>query len=227
MSASTSRVPTGWRLWQLDDPKRTVAAGYDRIGDAYTQDTALTRVDEREQYTQALFRLVPSGAHLLELGCGSGIPTTRRLAERYRVVGVDISAEQVNRARRNVPSASFHVADMTALHFEPGAFDAVAAFYSVIHVPRDQQPQLFAAIHAWLRPGGLLVATMGAGDDPAGVDDDWFGTPMYWSSFDADTNRKMVTATDFDLVSADLATADEDGQPVTFLWIVARKPTAP
>ena len=40
------------------------------------------------------------------------------------------------------------------------------AFYSLTHVPRADLPALLAAIHRWLRPGGVLIATMGAQDLP-------------------------------------------------------------
>jgi len=36
---------------------------------------------------------------VLELGCGSGAPDTQRLAARFRLTGVDISREQLRRAR--------------------------------------------------------------------------------------------------------------------------------
>jgi cyclopropane fatty-acyl-phospholipid synthase-like methyltransferase len=40
---------------------------------------------------------------VLELGCGAGVPDTQRLASHFRVTGIDISAEQVRRARTAVP----------------------------------------------------------------------------------------------------------------------------
>lgn len=42
---------------------------------------------------------LPEGARVLELGCGSGNITTRRLAERFIVTGMDISARQIELAQ--------------------------------------------------------------------------------------------------------------------------------
>jgi hypothetical protein len=56
------------------------------------------------------------------------------------------------------------------------------------------------------------------------VEADWLGAPMYWSHFDSATNRRLVTAAGLDLVEARDETEDEDGTPVTFLGVVARKP---
>jgi 2-polyprenyl-3-methyl-5-hydroxy-6-metoxy-1,4-benzoquinol methylase len=44
----------------------------------------------------------------LSAGCGCGVPVARSLADAgFRVVGIDISERQVERARRLVPQATF------------------------------------------------------------------------------------------------------------------------
>ena len=42
------------------------------------------------------------------------------------------------------------VADMTTLTFPPSTFNAVVAFYSIIHLPRSEQRSLLTQIHGWL-----------------------------------------------------------------------------
>jgi SAM-dependent methyltransferase len=123
-----------------------------------------------------------------------------------------------------VPAATFVEADMAAFDFPPAGFDAVAAFYSIIHVPRQEHRALLHDITTWLRPGGLLVATMGAGSTEAAVEPDWLGVPMYFSHFDGATNQRLVKDAGLRIIGAREETADEDGAPVTFLWVVARKP---
>ena len=51
---------------------------------------------------------------------------------------------------------------------------------------------LLARIVEWVRPGGLVLMTMGAADNPGSVEDDWLGAPMYFSHFDSATNRALV-----------------------------------
>jgi SAM-dependent methyltransferase len=206
------------------DPKQIVAQGYDTIAGRHAEWASLTRTDERERYTAVLLHALPPGAHVLELGCGVGLPTTQRLAQRFAVTGVDISAQHIALARRNVPTATFVQADMAALDFPPAGFDAVAAFYSIIHVPREEHAALLHDIATWLRPGGLLVATMGAGSTEAAVEPDWLGVPMFFSHFDGTTNQRLVAEAGLQIISAREETADEDGVPVTFLWVIARKP---
>jgi SAM-dependent methyltransferase/protein tyrosine phosphatase (PTP) superfamily phosphohydrolase (DUF442 family) len=207
----------------VSDPRQIVTRGYDLILEEYSEWAPRVRMEERARYTAVLLGRLPPGAEVLELGCAAGLPTTWQLAGRFSVTGVDISARQIAAARANVPAARFIHADMTALDFPPSSFDAVAAFYSLIHVPRQDQPALLRNVASWLRPGGLLVATMGAQAVEAGLDEDWLGAPMYWSSYDAETNRHLVQESGFSILSAREETAEEFGQPVTFLWVIAEK----
>jgi 2-polyprenyl-3-methyl-5-hydroxy-6-metoxy-1,4-benzoquinol methylase len=49
---------------------------------------------------------------------------------------------------------------MMALEFRPAMFDAVVAFYSLIHLPRVEQEILLQRISTWLRPGGWFLANL-------------------------------------------------------------------
>src|SRR5262249_51947913 len=145
------------------------------------------------------------------------------LAQHFRVIGVDISAQQLARAKRHVPTASFIQADMTSLAFTRPYFDAVVAFYSLVHIPRQDHAALFHAIASWVHPGGWCLATLGLGDLAAGWDPDWLGVPMYWSSFDRSTSLSLLREAGFVVQRACEETADEDGVAVTFLWVLARR----
>jgi ubiquinone/menaquinone biosynthesis C-methylase UbiE len=204
--------------------KRIVEQGYDQIAERYAAWAAQVRSDERARYTDLIISSLPDGANVLELGCASGSPTTEALAARFELTGVDLSARNVEVARANITTATFLHADMTELEIEPASFDAVVAYFSIIHVPREEQAGLLAKIARWLRPSGLFVATMGASATENGYEEDWLGAPMYWSHFDAATNQRLVEEAGLVIESATLETSDEDGAPVTFLWVVARRP---
>ena len=132
-------------------------------------------------------------------------------------MGVDISAGQLELARRNAPAARFVRADMVDLAFAPGSFDAVVAFWTLIHVPREVHASLFARIHGWLKPGGLFAGTLGSGDNPAEHVPDFYGAPMYWSHFAGDTNRGLLRDAGFELIQVD--EIEDEGE--TPLWVIA------
>jgi ubiquinone/menaquinone biosynthesis C-methylase UbiE len=200
------------------------ANGYDHIAEEHEKWTQDVRVEERAKYTAVLIESLPKGAKVLELGCGSGIPTTQKLAKKFALTAVDISAKQIWLAEQKIPQAKFLQADMTKLDFPENSFDAVAAFYSIIHVPREEQAELLCKITSWLRPRGLLVISMGAHSDETEIDENWLGgLPMYWSNFDSERNRRLVKEAGLKIISAKEETADEFGKPVSFLWVVAQK----
>ncbi|MEK6569925.1 MAG: hypothetical protein AABZ61_01035, partial [Bacteroidota bacterium] len=60
-------------------------------------------------------------------------------------------------------------------------------------------------------------------DTEAGYEPDWLGAPMYWSGYDEKTARRLLEAADLAIERAQIETADEDGKPVSFLWVVARR----
>jgi ubiquinone/menaquinone biosynthesis C-methylase UbiE len=204
------------------DPKQIVAAGYDAIADTYTAWAGTVRIAERDTYTHVLLDRLPAGAKVLELGCGAGVPTTQRLAERFAVTGVDISAAQLARARTNVPGGTFIQSDMMALAFPPATFDAVTAFYAITHVPREEHVALFGTVRKWLKPGGLFVASLSSGGSVGEIEEDWLGAPTYFSGYDRATNLHLLADAGFTIEQATDETDEEFGRPTTFLWVVAR-----
>jgi SAM-dependent methyltransferase len=209
---------------RMDDPKQIVARGYDRIAERYAAWTGETWQGDRARFGGLLFERLPPGAAVLDLGCGAGVPVARELAARFTVIGVDLSPRSIALARRNVPAATFLQADMTALAFPAESYDAVLAFYSIIHVPRIEHPALLRTITSWLRPGGLFIAALGASASDDWYDADWLGAPMYWSHFDGATTLRLIETAGLRLLQSEERTEDEDGTPATFLWVVTEKP---
>lgn len=205
--------------------KETVETGYDAIARTYLTWSAQIADDPRLHYLQEFDRRLPDGAEVLELGCGAGIPVTAALAGRHQVLGVDLSAKQLELARANVPGARFAKADMTALDFPDGTFDGIAAFYSILHVPRAEQPALIAKIARWLKPGGLFLASLGTGTPD--VTETWLGVEMFFASNTPAENRRLL-AEHMEIVVDDLVTMHEPG-PATFQWVLtrAREPRHP
>jgi len=161
------------------DYKALVRQGYDQCSERFT---AARQCDAPAELRLVTDGLEP-GASVLDLGCGGGIPVARTLAERFRVTGVDFSAEQVRRARENVPTGTFHCSDVMEYQPEPAGFSAVTAFYLFFHLPREEQLELVRRTHSWLRPGGRLLATVGRFDEAPYTEDDFFGVPMFWTNF--------------------------------------------
>ena len=81
-----------------------------------------------------------------------------RLVHRpSEVVAVDLSAEMARRASAQRPFAvALHVADVLAIDFEPGSFDAIVSSFGLKTFNSEQQGQLATLVALWLRPGGAF-----------------------------------------------------------------------
>jgi SAM-dependent methyltransferase len=211
----------------LIDPhsaKRLVRHSYDRLGRRYREWARGIDSTARQSHTDYLLAELPDGSHVLDLGCGDGSLLTQRLTTRFRVVGVDISPIQLAEARANAIGAHFICADMSELTLPEETFHAVTAFYSLSHLPPSALPVVLRSIAGWLRPGGILIASLGCGEQEGAVEPDWIGVPMYFSGHVPETNRDLVARSGLHIEQDSLATDDEYGQAVTFQWIIARKP---
>jgi len=182
-----------------------VRRGYDAISQAYRSDDGAAAASSAEDvsryagWTAELAGRLPSGARVVDLGCGAGIPATRELAHRgLHVLGVDFSAVQLRRAHQLVAAARFVQADMTAFALRPASVDAVVSFYALIHVPLADQQTLFPRVREWIRPGGYFLAIVGASRWTG--TEQYLGADMFWDHADTGTYRRWLSEARFTLI---------------------------
>jgi cyclopropane fatty-acyl-phospholipid synthase-like methyltransferase len=205
----------------VPDPRtQIVSDGYDAIGETFAEWRTRIVDDPRREWEDELASRLAVGARLLELGCGSGPPETQRLARRFALTGVDISPQQVERARAGVPEAEFICADFTELELPAGSFDAVASFYAFNHVPRDLLGPLLARAHRWLVPGGWLLTAFGTSDMNSWTGD-WLGATTFFSSYPPETNSRLVREAGFTIERDEVVELQEPEGPVKFQWVLA------
>jgi cyclopropane fatty-acyl-phospholipid synthase-like methyltransferase len=206
----------------VPDPRtQIVSDGYDAIGETFAEWRERIVGDPRNKWADELVSRLEDGARVLELGCGSGSPETKRLAQRFAVTGVDISPRQVERARAAIPEARFVTADVTELELAAASYDAVVSFYVFNHVPRDLLAPLLGQIHGWLSEEGWLLSAFGV-SDLEGWTGNWLGAPTFFSSFPAEVNSQLVRDAGFRIERDEVVVFEEPEGTARFQWVLAQ-----
>ncbi len=152
-----------------------IQTSYDRVADEYVRHI-FDELRHKPLDRQLLDRLAASVRDLgpvCDLGCGPGHIARYLHEQGVHVCGIDLSAELVERARRLTPGIEFRQGDMMALDVPDGSWAGIAAFYSIIHIPRDDIVRALSEMWRVLRPGGLLLLSFHIGDDTIHLDEWW------------------------------------------------------
>ncbi|MET0694404.1 MAG: class I SAM-dependent methyltransferase [Propionibacteriaceae bacterium] len=105
------------------------------------------------------------GGPVADVGCGPGYVTHHLNELGVDAFGIDLSTEMVAIARCDFPDLRFEVGTMTDLDLADDSVTGVLAFWSVIHVPDDAVPGVFAQFRRVMRPGGPLLVGFHVGDE--------------------------------------------------------------
>lgn len=166
--------------------RRMVESAYDKIAGEYLQ----TKNDDTLVFARELEKRLEPGSRILDAGCGAGIPIAKYLSGKFEVFGIDISAKQIELAKRLVPNARFKKADMLEPGFENEYFDGIACMYSLIHVDRKKHLEILRKFYELLKtPGYLLVCMQLEAWEGEG---DYLGTKMFWSGYGRKRNIELL-----------------------------------
>jgi ubiquinone/menaquinone biosynthesis C-methylase UbiE len=172
----------------MSEITKLVEAGYNKIAVNYYSHRNLIKFNsELEKFESYL----PKNAHILDVGCGAGIPTAKFLVERrIKVTGIDLSDTMLNLARDNVPNAEFIKMDMNELKFEENTFDGIISVFALFHVPKEKHSSIFKQFFNIIKPGGILLINTGISESEGRSN--FFGVPMFWSNYSPTRTLDLV-----------------------------------
>jgi SAM-dependent methyltransferase len=159
---------------QRDRRERT-RASYDAVAEEYAAriyGELAGKPFDREWLDDFAQRTRPVGT-VCDLGCGPG-QVARYLCERGTgAFGLDLSFGNLKQARRLNSALEFVQGDMLALPFGVKTLGGIAAFYSIIHLDREQVPLTLREMCRVLRPGGWLLLAFHLGTGTLHEDELW------------------------------------------------------
>ena len=241
----TEEATAAFQRWSEADPENPIArhmlAAYtnqapDRADDAYVAklfDRMSGYFDEslgRLQYaapqllTSALSEIIPFGEKrlaILDAGVGTGLCGPLLRSSAQRLVGVDLSAGMLAKAReRNVYDA-LHEGELVAfMGAHPAEYDVVISADTLVYF--GQLEEAFAAAASALRPGGILAFTVEAEPADSAVKHKLNSHGRY--SHRADYVRECLAGAQFDLVQLEpCVLRKEMGADVQGHLVLARK----
>ncbi|PNG21122.1 SAM-dependent methyltransferase [Streptomyces cahuitamycinicus] len=151
---------------------QSTQVSYDAIAEAYAAehpDGLAGRPLERALLTTFVELVRAAGTAgrppVADIGSGPGHVTARLHEAGLPVFGVDASPRMVALARRAHPELRFHVGSMTALDLPEETLGGIVALYSIIHVPDDHLPSVFAGFRRVLLPGAPVLLGFQSGDE--------------------------------------------------------------
>jgi SAM-dependent methyltransferase len=134
---------------------------------------------------------VPPPWRILDFGCGPGRDLKVFAALGHEAVGLDGSAEFAEMARKD-SGCEVQQQDFLALDLRAGFFDGVYANASLFHVPSAELPRVLRELHAALKPGGVLFASIPHGDNSEG-----WNRGRYGVYHDLESWRRYLTGAGF------------------------------
>ncbi len=177
------------------------AAGFDAIGARY--DEVFPHKEGQLHHSELLLARLPVAARVLDVGCGTGLPTAKQLAAGgCAVTGIDISPVMLELARGNVADATFVCRDVVDLGRDLGRFHAVVAFFSLLMLPRREIVRALDRLHELLLPGGWLALSM-VEADLDDVEIAFLGAPLRLTGLPRDQLREMVQTAGFTVHTLD------------------------
>ena len=134
---------------------------YDQIGADWHRDHQ--HDDWWVEGTDAFIDALPSGALVLDAGCGSGVKSRYLAKHGLKIIGIDFSETLIGIAKREVHGAEFRVMNMRDAPLLAERFDGVFAQASLLHIPRTDMQLVVQGLASRLKPEGYFyVAVKGA-----------------------------------------------------------------
>jgi SAM-dependent methyltransferase len=178
-------------------------SGYDPVAEDYARefrDEMSKKPFDRKMLDWLAEKVNGLGA-ICDLGCGAGQVAGYLHGRGASVCGIDLSTEMIKQARLLNPDIAFQQGNMLALtSVAEDSFGGIAAFYSIIHIPRPSLVDAMSEMKRVLRPGGRLLLTFHIGQKDVHLAE-WWNKPVSldFYFFETEEMKGHLTQAGFEL----------------------------
>lgn len=201
---------------------------YDQVAHEYAEKFK-DEMDDKPFDRDCLDRLAREVGDLgpiCDMGCGPG-QIARYLHRRgVNTLGVDLSPRMIEEAQKLNPEIPFHQGDMLALPAADNSWGGIAAFYCIIHIPREQIVDALREMKRVLKPSGVLLITFHIGDEIKHLDH-WWEKPVNldFAFYQPEEMKKWLTDSGFELEDTLVREPNPEVEVATRrAYLFARKP---
>lgn len=155
----------------------TTQSSYDKVAVEYAQEfrDELSRKPFDRKMLDWLIEKVDGLGPICDLGCGPGQVAAHLQERGAEAMGIDLSIEMIRQAQLLNPQIRFEQGNILELNnIADSSLGGIAAFYSLLHLPRASVVQGLSEIKRVLRSGGVLLTANHIGADSVHRDE-WFG----------------------------------------------------
>lgn len=130
---------------------------WDQLASAY-QDKFMDLDLYNDTYDLFCELVKPSGASILEIGCGPGNITRYILAKRpdFNIEGIDVAPNMLKLAKENNPAASFKVMDCRYIDTLASTYDAILCGFCLPYLSKEDCRKFIKDCASLLTAGGIL-----------------------------------------------------------------------
>jgi SAM-dependent methyltransferase len=163
----------------MEQPTTQLQTGYDPVAEEYAE--KFFHELQHKPFDRELLDRFSEGVcgtgPVCDLGCGPGQIARYLHERRVDAFGLDLSLAMIEVAQRLNPGIHFEQGDMQALRAEEGTWGGIAAFYSIIHIPRESVVRTLRELRRVLRPDGLVLLAFHIGQEVIHLDE-WLDKPV-------------------------------------------------
>ena len=153
------------------------------------------------KYSLDKFIVLVETNKVVDIGCGNGRDVKYLVENGLDVIGVDLSSQLLNIARKKVEEAKFINKDMRDLPFENSSFGGIWTCAAFHHLPKNEGEKALKEFYRILKPKGILFISVKKGVGERMVKKDYYqGNQKFFAYYSENELQEKLENIDFEIL---------------------------